>query len=422
MTNFPTTLDDSTSIPAESASTPLSTNHVTSHQNIQDAIEAIEAKIGVNSSAVTTSHDYKLSEVTSTDKAVGKTATQTLTNKTLTAPVLTSPTLNLGSDAEGDTYYRNSSGALVRLARGTDNYIYKMNGNVPNWEAETVVVAATESVEGISRLATAAQITAGTASEASYPLVVTPDQLALATPVFNGSGLTNLSGSNISDFEFYSGVGIATATKTYHHFNLPWILSTDVPSGNFWTIVGATYTSSWGSVKIQASGDATASAITTNGIGTTISSGSANDLTFATGKDVICEFTMQRAAVATEQMGWGLATTTAPFIDFDDASQDAACFTVDTSGNLYGHTSNGDGTTNHTETSITGVTLTSNNTYRIHFNPGVDVKFYVNGVLKATNTTHLPSAGTIKFGNGVQGNTNDNDRAITSSVWFAIEK
>ena len=41
----------------------------------------------------------------------------------------------MGSDAEGDTYYRNSSGNFVRLARGTDNYVLTMNGNVPNWEA-----------------------------------------------------------------------------------------------------------------------------------------------------------------------------------------------------------------------------------------------------------------------------------------------
>jgi len=180
-TLFPGALDDSTSIPSEGATIPLSTNHVTSHQNIQDAIEAIEAKVGVNSSAVTTTHDYKLGEVTSTDKAVGKTATQTLTNKTLTAPVITSPTINLTSDAEGDTYYRNSSGAFVRLPRGTDNYIYKMNGNVPNWEAEATISNATSTTTGISELATSAEITAGTATGGSGgPLVVTPDQLLAA--------------------------------------------------------------------------------------------------------------------------------------------------------------------------------------------------------------------------------------------------
>lgn len=60
--------------------------HSEFHADINDAVEALEAKVGVDSSAVTTSHDYKLSEITTTDKAVGKTAIQTLTNKTLTSP------------------------------------------------------------------------------------------------------------------------------------------------------------------------------------------------------------------------------------------------------------------------------------------------------------------------------------------------
>jgi len=51
--------------------------------NIHSAVEALEAKVGKDSSAVTTSHDYKLSGVTGTDKAVSKTGTETLTNKTL---------------------------------------------------------------------------------------------------------------------------------------------------------------------------------------------------------------------------------------------------------------------------------------------------------------------------------------------------
>ena len=132
-TNFPNSLDDSTTIPVESANTKLSTNHVTAHQNIQDAIEAIEAKVGADSSAVTTSHDYKLSEVTSTDKAVGKTATQTLTNKTLTSPVV-----NVGSDATGDIYYRNA-GVLARLPVGTNGQYLSVSGGVPAYSSFTGV-------------------------------------------------------------------------------------------------------------------------------------------------------------------------------------------------------------------------------------------------------------------------------------------
>lgn len=157
--------------------------------NLQTEVTALKTKVGTNGDTNNASHDYKLSEVTSTDKAVGKTATQTLTNKTLG----TGTTITLGSDAEGDTYYRNASGVLVRLPRGSDNQILKMNGNVPNWEAEASISNATTTTAGISELATSAEVTAGTATGGSgAPLVVTPDNLAASTPVFNGSGLTNI--------------------------------------------------------------------------------------------------------------------------------------------------------------------------------------------------------------------------------------
>lgn len=89
---FPTTLDTLTN-PAKTDKVN-SPSHADQHANANDAIEALEAKVGVDGSAVATSHDYKLSEVTSTDKAVSKTTQQTLTNKTLTSPLLTTPKID----------------------------------------------------------------------------------------------------------------------------------------------------------------------------------------------------------------------------------------------------------------------------------------------------------------------------------------
>lgn len=51
-------------------------------------INNLEAKVGIDASAVTTSHDYKLSGVTGSDKAMSKTGTETATNKTFTSPVI----------------------------------------------------------------------------------------------------------------------------------------------------------------------------------------------------------------------------------------------------------------------------------------------------------------------------------------------
>ena len=56
-TNFPTTLDTLSN--PSGANTLNSPSHASQHGNANDAIEAIQAKVGVDNSAVTTSLDYK---------------------------------------------------------------------------------------------------------------------------------------------------------------------------------------------------------------------------------------------------------------------------------------------------------------------------------------------------------------------------
>ena len=90
-------------------------------------INALETKVGIDASAVTTSHDYKLNEITGSDEAVGKSATQTLTNKTLTSPVI-----NVGSDATGDLYYR-SAGVYTRLGIGSTGQLLTVASGLPAW-------------------------------------------------------------------------------------------------------------------------------------------------------------------------------------------------------------------------------------------------------------------------------------------------
>lgn len=67
-TPFPaTSLDTTTTLPTESANTPLSTNHVIAHTNLADAVIALETKVGVDSSAVATSLDYLLKSSSSSN-------------------------------------------------------------------------------------------------------------------------------------------------------------------------------------------------------------------------------------------------------------------------------------------------------------------------------------------------------------------
>lgn len=85
-TVFPGAIDVFTLLDA----TSTMVDHYQRHNKEDDAILALEAKVGIDGSAVTTSLDFKLSGVTGGDKAVSRTGTETLTNKTLTAPIISS--------------------------------------------------------------------------------------------------------------------------------------------------------------------------------------------------------------------------------------------------------------------------------------------------------------------------------------------
>ena len=60
---FPTSLDSLTNPTASDKLNSVSVPHATQHSDVNDAIEALEAKVGVDGSAVATSHDYKISAV-----------------------------------------------------------------------------------------------------------------------------------------------------------------------------------------------------------------------------------------------------------------------------------------------------------------------------------------------------------------------
>jgi lysophospholipase L1-like esterase len=65
-------------------------------------VNAIGAKVGKDSSAVTATHDYKLSGVADGDKAASVDGEETLTDKTLTSPVITDKT-STGTDNGAET-------------------------------------------------------------------------------------------------------------------------------------------------------------------------------------------------------------------------------------------------------------------------------------------------------------------------------
>ena len=75
-TNFPTSLDALTNpTSSDSLSSP---SHSAQHANVNDAVEALQAKVGVNGSAVTSSLDYKVNALPSGLVALATTAVGTV--------------------------------------------------------------------------------------------------------------------------------------------------------------------------------------------------------------------------------------------------------------------------------------------------------------------------------------------------------
>jgi hypothetical protein len=111
-----------------------------------DYVQNITAGTGLTSSGATSgeniAHSLSVDASQTQITSVGTVTTGTWS----TGAVIAGATMTLGSDAEGDVYYRNSSGVLTRLAKGSDNDTLMMNGNVPNWEAVTEGASAGFSV------------------------------------------------------------------------------------------------------------------------------------------------------------------------------------------------------------------------------------------------------------------------------------
>jgi len=95
-----------------------------------------------------------LSKLSSTPATL--TGSETLTNKTLTSPVI-----NVGSDAQGDLYYRNASGIFTRLAPGTSGQVLKTQGGSANpvWASMASVVDSDTDGTSITTSSTFAGIT-----------------------------------------------------------------------------------------------------------------------------------------------------------------------------------------------------------------------------------------------------------------------
>ena len=77
--------------------------------------------------------DLSLGNVEDTALSTWAGSTNITTLGSIATGTITGLTMTLGSDGEGDIYYRNASGALTRLGVGAVDTVLKSNGSIPIW-------------------------------------------------------------------------------------------------------------------------------------------------------------------------------------------------------------------------------------------------------------------------------------------------
>jgi len=154
-TSFPSGLDSFTNPTA--VDTLDSPPHDTQHADANDAIEALEAKVGVNGSAVTTSHEYRINSIEelNTNAQVGTTYTLALTDdgkvvemnnasaNTLTVPPNSSVAFPVGSQI----LVLQTGAGQTTLAAGAGVTVNSKDGNLKlsaQWCAATLIKRATD--------------------------------------------------------------------------------------------------------------------------------------------------------------------------------------------------------------------------------------------------------------------------------------
>lgn len=201
-TSFPASLDTLTN--PSSGDSLNSPSHSGQHADANDAIEALQAKVGVDGSAVATSIDYKLNNTVAT-----LTGTQTLTNKTLGSSVLVSPEERWSISATAAT-------GTVDVDTVTSTAVYYTSDASANW---TFNFRGDGSTSLDSVLTTGDSITVAFAvtngATAYYPSAFQVDGSAV-TPKWQGGSAP--SAGNASSVDVYVFTVVKTASATFTVF------------------------------------------------------------------------------------------------------------------------------------------------------------------------------------------------------------
>lgn len=379
-TNFPSSLDTSTTIPAESAGTPLSTNHVTAHQNIQDAIEAVEAKVGVDNSAVTTSLDYLVKNTSSSNPGHKHTLATGATDVTASATEV-----NV-LDGIPATLTATEIGYLDGVTSAIQTQL-----NSKAADADVVHDTGNETIAGIKTFSSDPLIPDEAYSSSWNGVLEPPTKNAVYDKI-----------ETLANFD--KTLNTSEIDVSYITYQIMPVSDTADSTTNGWTETGMTITANQGGAGVINITSTADGAIYTNLPGI----GSNTNLRFADiGANALrIKFRLKLGTVdASERIGFGLSSSGSGWYETQTSFADSTIrfVLIESSGDKL-YAVNADGAAN-TNTNVTGaLTLTNWHTYEMVISSS-SVLFYIDGTVVATHTTNLPTTtGDILFGFGKEYN------------------
>lgn len=213
-TNFPTSLDNFSN---PTSNDPLSSpSHSGQHSDANDAIEALEARVGITGSAVTSSHSYKIGQL-ETNSAT-KTGTETLTNKTLTSPILNQAIL---VSAEERWSYSTAGvvstpGATSPIYVLTSSVWYYSGAAAGNWVFNITGNASGTTLNSILAVGDSITVTVIVYQTTAYYATAYQIDGSAITPKWQGN--TAPAAGNANSNDIYTFTIVKTAASTFSTF------------------------------------------------------------------------------------------------------------------------------------------------------------------------------------------------------------
>lgn len=229
-TSFPNSFQDLDATRGQDADRLSSPNHVTHHHNEDDTIEALETKVGIDGSADTTTLDYKLKNVASSNPGHKHTLAQgatdvvaTVTEVNYTAGVTSAIQTQINSansnavpkstvTTKGDLIAATASAAIARLGVGSDGQVL----NADSSQATGLKWVTNNVPQMISAFTAGQSITTGQpVCVLSYPT---------ADVAYDNSAYGNATGLTITPAAFVVGANsnryLCVATEITNNFTV----------------------------------------------------------------------------------------------------------------------------------------------------------------------------------------------------------